>query len=84
MGIEYTNRKHQTYYLHEHKTTGGKPRWFFARKAPAKPVAKMPADFEIYENPDGLVFLRRVQPPVITDAELETVRSAVAELAATR
>ncbi len=84
MGIEYTNRKRQTYYLHQGKTASGKPRCFFSRKCPVKPVAKIPPGFEVYENPDALVFLRQIELQVITDAELAIVRSALAKLAATR
>ena len=84
MGIEYTNRKRQTYYLHDGKTRSGKPRCFFSLKTPGKPVTKIPRGFEIYENPDGLVFLRRIEAQVITDAELATVRSLLAKLAATQ
>lgn len=84
MGIEYTNRKRQTYYLHQGKTRSGKPRCFFSLKAPGKPVTKIPRGFEIYESPDGLVFLRHIEPPVITDAELAALRSALVKLAGTR
>ena len=84
MGIEYTNRRRQTYYLHQGKTPSGKPKWYFSQKIPVKPVTEIPGGFEVYENPDGQVFLRRIVPLVITDAELAIVRSALSELTATK
>ena len=84
MGIEYTNRIRQTYYLHQGTTPSGKPKWYFSRKIPVKPVTEIPDGFEVYENPDRQVFLRRIVPQVITDAELGIVRSALRELAATK
>lgn len=36
-------------------------------------VKDIPDGFEIYENPNAQVFLRRIQPKIITDEEIATV-----------
>ena len=36
-------------------------------------VDKVPDGFEIYENPNAQVFLRRIQPKIITDEEVALV-----------
>ena len=40
-------------------------------------VKKIPDGFEIYENPNAQVFLRRTQPKIITDEEIATVDKGV-------
>ena len=68
--IEHTNRRRQTYYLHKGVTKSGRANWFFSLKFPASPVESIPEGFEVYETPDGQVFLRKARPKLITDVEL--------------
>ena len=75
MEITYKNRKDDTYYLHEGKTKIGNPKYFFSKKIKGKIIDKIPDGFEIYENIDALVFLRKIQPKIITDEEVNTVKS---------
>ena len=77
MSITYTNRKGDIYYLHQGTTKTGKPKYYFAKKAPNTPVETIPDGYEIYENPNAQVFLRRIPPQIIRDEELETVRQGV-------
>ena len=77
MAIQYTNRKGQTYYLHQGTTKTGKPKYYFAMKDEGNLVDTIPDGFEIYENPNAQVFLRRIRPKIITDAEIETVRQGM-------
>jgi hypothetical protein len=70
MAIEHINRKGKTYYLHEGKTKTGKPKYFFSMKSEGNLVNKMPEGYEIYENPNAQVFLRKIQPQIVTPEEV--------------
>jgi hypothetical protein len=69
-GVEYTNRKGKTYYLHVGKTKKGNPRYHFAMQAPTDLVKEIPEGYEIYENPNAQVFLRKILPKEILDEEM--------------
>jgi hypothetical protein len=69
-GVEYTNRKGKTYYLHAGKTKKGNPRYHFSMEAPGELVKEIPEGYEIYENPNAQVFLRKIQPKEILDEEM--------------
>lgn len=73
MVVEYPNRKCQKYYLHQGTTKTGKAKYFFSMKSEGNLVEYIPDGFEIYENPNAQVFLRRIQPKIITDEEIATV-----------
>jgi len=59
MPITHVNRKRDTYYLHCGKTKTGKPRYWFAKSTEGDLVESIPEGYEVYENPDALVFLRK-------------------------
>jgi len=63
------NRKGKTYYLHCGKTTKGKDRYYFSLKDNEPLSETIPDGYEIYENPNAQVFLRIIQPKIITDIE---------------
>jgi hypothetical protein len=69
-GVEYTNRKGKTYYLHAGKTKKGNPRYHFSMEPPAESVKAIPEGYEIYENPNAQVFLRKILPKEILDEEM--------------
>jgi hypothetical protein len=69
-GVEYTNRKGKTYYLHVGKTKKGNPRFHFSMEPPAELVKATPEGYEIYENPNAQVFLRKILPKEILDHEM--------------
>lgn len=73
MPVTYTNRRGQIYYLHQGTTKTGKPRYQFSTKKGAKLADSMPAGFEIYENPNGRVYCRRIRPKIITDSEVAVI-----------
>jgi hypothetical protein len=77
MPVTYTNRKGKTYYLHQGTTTKGNPKYFFAQRDEGDLAENIPPGFEIYENPNAQVFLRRKRAQIITDAEVETVKAGV-------
>jgi hypothetical protein len=69
-GVEYTNRRGKTYFLHVGKTKKGNPRYHFAMQAPTELVKGIPEGYEIYENPNAQVFLRKIVPKEILDQEM--------------
>ncbi|MFW9262856.1 hypothetical protein [Nostoc sp. CALU 546] len=77
MPIKYENRKGQTYYLYQGITKTGKPKYFFSMKSEGHLVETMPDGYEIYENPNAQVFLRKVQPKIITDEERANVEEGI-------
>jgi len=77
MPIQYKNRKNQTYHLHQGTTKTGKPKYFFSLKSKGTVVDIIPDGFEIYENPNARVFLRRVRPQIITEDEIKTVKQGM-------
>lgn len=79
--IEYINRRGRIHYLHEGKTKTGKPKYFFSMKLPENPVTAIPEGYEIYENPNAQVFLRKIPPQIITPEEIKIVVSGVKKYA---
>jgi hypothetical protein len=71
--ITYTNAKEQTYFLHRACTKLGKPKYYFSLKRDGPLADSIPEGFEIYENPNAQVFLRRIPPKLITDEERQIV-----------
>lgn len=77
MPVQYTNRKGQTFYLHQGVTKTGKAKYFFSMKSDGVLVDIVPDGFEIYENPNAQVFLRRIQPKIIMDEEVALVEKGM-------
>ncbi|MBC8871604.1 MAG: hypothetical protein H8E44_19435 [Planctomycetes bacterium] len=71
------NRKRDTYYLHQGRTKTGKPKYFFSKKSEGELCQQLPDGFEIYENPRGQVYCRRIQPKLISEQEIEVMRKAI-------
>lgn len=77
MPIQHINRRGQTFYLHQGLSKTGKPKYFFSMKSEGPLVEEIPTGFEIYENPNAQVFLRRIQPKIITDEEMRLVEQGI-------
>ena len=77
LGVEYTNRKGKTYYLHVGTTKKGNPRYYFSIETSGELVKEIPAGYEIYENPNAQVFLRKIQPKGILDEEVAILEEAL-------
>ena len=77
MPVSCTNRKGDIYHLHQGTTKKGNPRYYFSKKAPETPVKTIPDGYEIYENPNAQVFLRKIQPKLITDAERTIIEQGI-------
>ncbi|WP_414544809.1 hypothetical protein [Nostoc sp. CCY0012] len=77
MSIQYINRKEKIYYLHQGTTKTGKSKYFFSMKSEGNLLETIPDGYEIYENPNAQVFLRKVQPKIITDEEKVIVEAGI-------
>ena len=77
MTMMHTNRKGKTYYLHQGITKKGNPKCFFALRDEGDLVETIPPGYEIYENPNAQVFLRRIRPQIVTDEEVAIVKSGM-------
>src|SRR5881392_1410664 len=75
--ITHTNAKGKLYYLHQGTTKTGKPKYHFSMQSEGTLAASIPAGFEIYENPNAQVFLRRIPPKIITDEERQVVEDGM-------
>jgi hypothetical protein len=80
MPVQYTNRKNFVYYLHEGKTKKGNPKYFLSTKTEGDLVDSIPTGYEIYENPNAQVFLRKIQPKLIADLEKALVEKYLKKL----
>lgn len=82
MGMEYVNRKGDTYYLQQGKTKTGKPKYYFGRRLTAAPLDAMPEGYEVHESPEnGQVHARKARATAISPMERCLVEEAVARLA---
>jgi hypothetical protein len=77
MSIKYISRKSQTFYLHRSNTTAGGSKYFFSLKSDGILADTIPDGYEIYENPNAQVFLRKVQPKIIADLESAVVEKGM-------
>jgi len=77
MSIQHISRTGKTYFLTSVPGKTGKPKYYFSTRPGATQVDSLPKGFEIYENVNGQVFLRRKTPRLITDTELELVNAAL-------
>ncbi len=84
MPITHVNAKGKNYYLHQGSTKTGKPKYYFAMKSEGALVQSIPEGFEIYENPNAQVFLRRIPPKIITDEERQLVEDGMRKYASVK
>jgi hypothetical protein len=76
MPVTHVNRYRDTYYLQVGRTKTGKPRYWFAKSAEGDLVDVIPEGFEVYENPDARVYLRKIVPQIVTPEEVAVVRES--------
>jgi hypothetical protein len=79
--ITHTNAKGQTFTLYQGTTKTGKPKYYFAMQCEGTLAKAIPAGYEIYENPNAQVFLRRIPPKIITDEECQIVEEGMRKYA---
>jgi len=81
MAVTWKNRREDVYYLHEGRTKTGKPKYYFSRSDKGMIVDNIPDEYEIYENPNAQVFLRRKLVSLIKDEELDLLERGVRQYA---
>ncbi|HWT81635.1 MAG TPA: hypothetical protein VN648_22820 [Candidatus Methylomirabilis sp.] len=81
MPVTHVIRYRDMYYLHVGRTKTGKPRYWFSTKAEGDLVESIPEGYEIYENPDAQVFLRKIVPQLVTPAEVTVVEEGLKRFA---
>ena len=75
--VSHTNRKGQVYFLHQGKTKTGKPKYYFSTKTEKNTVDHIPDGYEIFEHPNGMVYLSRITPKLVTEEEIDMVENGV-------
>src|SRR5208282_2591949 len=73
MAVTYTTRRGKTYYLHTGPKRGGGIQHFVSTDPEGALANSLPAGFEIYETPNGQVYLRKKKPDLIRPAELALI-----------
>jgi hypothetical protein len=73
VNVEYTNRKGKRYFLHVGKTNKGAPRYYFSRRRSGELADRILDGYEVYEHPNGQLYLRKNVPVLITDEEIRLV-----------
>ena len=77
MPVTHVNLKRDTYYLHAGKTKTGNPRYWFSKTTEGDLVETIPQGYEVYENPDAQVFLRKIVPQLVTPFEVAVVEEGL-------
>lgn len=78
MSVEHTDRRGRGWQLCEKKTKTGKTTYYFSMKPGGALVRAVPEGYEIYENPQAQVFLRKRAAQLIRPEELALVEAALA------
>ncbi|HOJ10444.1 MAG TPA: hypothetical protein PK733_07620 [Clostridiales bacterium] len=79
--VHYTNYKGDRYYLHEGISKKGNPIYWFSKSTMGKGklAEKIPNGFEIYEEPNGMVYLWKNLPQIITVNEINIVQNSISK-----
>lgn len=77
MPVTYINRRKDKYYLHESKTKKGNPKYYFSKSYTGKLSDRIPNGYEIYENPNAQVFLRKKMPKFWKDTEIRIIEKSI-------
>jgi hypothetical protein len=81
MPVTHINRKRDTYYLHSGTTKTGKPRYWFSKNTEGDLLESIPEGYEIHENPEAQVFLRKIVPQLVIPAEVAVVEEGLRRFA---
>jgi len=81
MTVKHTNYKGETYYLHKGTGKKGGSQYSFSKKEVGAPVKLVPKGYEIYEDPNGRVFLRKIVPMKISQEEVSVVENSIRQYA---
>jgi len=81
MTLRYANHKGETYYLFKGSRRKGSSRYFFSKKKEGAPAKSIPEGYEIYEDPNGRVFLRKIVSKKITEEEISVIENSIRQYA---
>ena len=77
MPVTHINIRGQKYYLHAGQNKKGTSLYHFSLKTEGNLAECIPEGYEIYENLNGSVFLRKNQPKFIRDDEIKIVEEEI-------
>jgi hypothetical protein len=77
MAFTYTTRRGKTYYLRTGPKRGGGTQHYVSTDPAGQVADSLPEGFEIYETPNGQVYLRKRKPALIQSAEMALVEEAL-------
>ena len=82
MAMEYVNRRGDQYRIYARKTKKGNLSYYMAMKSDGVLVESIPDGYEIYEDPNARVYIRKIRPKVFTDEEISLVEDGVRKYSA--
>lgn len=78
MPVSYENFRGEMYHLHSKLTKKGNTTYHFSKKEEgAISINTIPDLYEIYENPNGKVYLRKKMKPLIIEEEVKIVEEGM-------
>ncbi|MGM0843701.1 MAG: hypothetical protein ACQEUT_01900 [Bacillota bacterium] len=78
MPLSYKNFKGDTYYLHSKLTKKGNTAYHFSKQAKgAAELRELPEGFEIYEEPNGKVYLRKKTKEYFHEDEIRVIQKGL-------
>ncbi len=77
MTLQYINHKGETYYLHKGTGKKGGSQYSFSKRDVGTTVKSIPEGYEIYEDPNGRAFLRKIVPKKISHEEVSVVENSI-------
>ncbi|RIW34287.1 hypothetical protein D3H55_09910 [Bacillus salacetis] len=78
MTVSYKNFRGDTYYLHSKLTKKGNTSYHFSKKEEgAADIREIPVGYEIYEEPNGKVYLRKKTKEYIHDKEIQIIQKGM-------
>jgi hypothetical protein len=79
MPFTYSSRTGKTYYLHTGPKRGSGVQHYFSTKLKGALAEKIPDGFEVYESVNGQVYLRRQEPRLIKEDELQCIQERIGQ-----
>lgn len=76
----YKSRKGNEYYLYSKITSKGNIKYYMSTKIQKGSIDEIPKGFEVYENPDGNVTLRKVFTHVLNLDEKEIIEKVIKKM----
>ncbi|KAB8127850.1 hypothetical protein F9U64_16985 [Gracilibacillus oryzae] len=77
MAVKHTNFRGDEYFLHVRKTSKGNPSYYFKKDDDITEVEEIPEGYEVYEHPNGRVYLTKKANKRINDKEIKILDEAM-------